>query len=241
MKIKRRMIQFAACSILLFGVQRASLAQNGTARTGCNSASAPGAEEVIIYADGSFTGDCRILSVGVYPTSGNFGLGNDTISSLKVGSNVQAQLFWDGPFAVPNTPTGFLDYILPISWNAPDLWNYHNFAQNYQDWNDKTSSIRVIRRSENCANPGPRQVVFFQHTNYQGDCVTKNVGVFDVWDIGMQNDSISSLKVGSQVNLLICTDAGFGGRCDSYRPGVWQPDLGGTPVGSDTISSAYAF
>jgi hypothetical protein len=234
----RTLIVSATTCLGLLASQSGALAQIGSARTGCNSSTLPGAEEVIIYMDNDYRGDCRILSVGTYPTASNFGLPNDSISSLKIGSNVQAHLFWDGPFDVHNTEFGWVDFVRRLGGNYPNLGAVTNAANTGQGWNDATSSMRVIRNSEACANPGPKQVVFFQHADFWGDCVTKNVGFFDVWDIGMMNDSITSLKVGSSATLTICKNGNFGTPCDVYRPGSTVSNLGDAPVGNDSISSA---
>jgi hypothetical protein len=210
-------------------------AQIGMPMDVCNSGTVPAADQVIAYADINYLGACRLLTLGTYPTPTSFGLPDNSISSVKVGTNAQVQLFWDANFAIPNTTFGFLDGATRIGGNAPDLRMFQNPAGSFQGWSDVTSSIRVIRKSDACGPPGAGQVVLFQHANYQGDCVTKSPGWFDVWDIGLMNDSISSLKVGPSARVTICQNANQGGRCDEYRAD--QPSLDGTPVGNDSVSS----
>jgi hypothetical protein len=65
----------------------------GTAWSACPD---PGPNEVVVWKDGSFAGTCRTLAIGAYPQPSNYSpIANESISSLKVGSNVRAVLFKD--------------------------------------------------------------------------------------------------------------------------------------------------
>jgi hypothetical protein len=224
------------CAVGLLGYASESHAQIGTARTGCNSATVPAPEEVIVYVDHMFLGDCRILSLGTYPTNAFFGLPNDSITSVKVGIDAQVHLFWDGPFLVPNTVDGFAVFVRRLGADSSNLTEFPNHLGSFKGWSDATSSIRVIRKSEACPPPGPKQAVFFQHENFRGDCVTKNVGAYDIWDIGLQNDSMSSVRLGSQASVILCHDASFVG-CVFFPVGSNLSNLGTTPAGNDVVSS----
>ena len=238
----KALIISATTSLGLLASQAGASAQIGTPRTGCTRDSVPGPEEVITYVDDNFGGDCRILSVGVYPFGD--GLPNDSITSIKIGSNVQAHLFWEGLFDVSRNDTDFVAHALRIgggetrSNDIPNLAIFQNEDATEPGWSDAVSSLRVILKSNDCRPPGPRQAVFYQHAGFTGDCVTKDVGSYDIWDIGMANDSITSLKVGNAVDLTVCKNAGFGPPCDVYSRGSEIGNLGDdAPVGNDSISS----
>lgn len=54
----------------------------------------PNADQVALYADINYGGNCVTLDVGQYPNPGHLGnLGNDNAESIKVGSNVKATLY----------------------------------------------------------------------------------------------------------------------------------------------------
>jgi hypothetical protein len=56
----------------------------------------PGPNEITVWQHGGFRGNCKTLGIGEYPNSGFLQpVGNDSISSLKVGSNVRAYLYED--------------------------------------------------------------------------------------------------------------------------------------------------
>ncbi len=54
----------------------------------------PGADQVALYADPNYGGNCVTLGLGDYPNPGALGsLGNDNAESIRVGSNVKAILY----------------------------------------------------------------------------------------------------------------------------------------------------
>lgn len=65
----------------------------------CKSAN-PADNEVFLYSDANFGGTCvRLEKVGSnFPDTGRAGIGNDTISSLKVGNGVRALVCADNDF-----------------------------------------------------------------------------------------------------------------------------------------------
>ena len=58
----------------------------------------PLAEEVIVYRDAYFGGDCAINRPGNYEHGSSFSMPNDSVSSIKVGSGVKATLYSDAYF-----------------------------------------------------------------------------------------------------------------------------------------------
>src|SRR5438477_6172640 len=59
----------------------------------------PGPDEITVWEDRGFTGNCKTLGIGEYPNSSFLApVDNDSISSLKVGSNVRAYLYEDHNF-----------------------------------------------------------------------------------------------------------------------------------------------
>jgi len=65
-------------------------------------------------------------------------------------------------------------------------------------------------------NPGPKQVAFFQHTNYKGKCAIRGAGNYqNSSNIGLSNDSISSIKMGFLAKVRVCINSNFGGICNT--------------------------
>lgn len=70
------------------------VSQNNLSNGGCNNPS-PNSDQIGLYADDNYCGAYKLLGVGEYPNPGALGVSNDSISSIKVGSNVKATLCRD--------------------------------------------------------------------------------------------------------------------------------------------------
>jgi hypothetical protein len=193
---------------------------------GQSSSCSPSTNQVALFTSTNYTGQCVVRDIGSYPDPASIGLPNDSIQSVKVGGGINVQMCRDNNFS--NT----------CEWttqNIPDL-STHSVGSN------QISSVTVqggYAQSGGCS-PGADQVSFFVDPNYGGQCVTKNFGTYnDPSAIALPNDSISSLKVGSNAKTEVCRDNGLSNTCEWIEQDV--SDLGTHSVGSDQISSAYVF
>src|SRR4051794_26075087 len=60
----------------------------------------PGYFEITVWQHENFSGACKTLPVGSYPRSWYLSpVPNDSISSIKVGQGVRAQLYYDASFS----------------------------------------------------------------------------------------------------------------------------------------------
>lgn len=59
----------------------------------------PGADQVAVYVDANYSGQCIVKEIGEYPNPASIGLPNDSISSVRVGGNVKAVLCKDDNYA----------------------------------------------------------------------------------------------------------------------------------------------
>ncbi len=100
--------------------------------------------------------------------------------------------------------------------------------------------------------PGPNEVTLYQHSNYRGVCSVLGVGEYpDSAAMRMENDSVSSIKVGANVKIIVINHSRTRGNTsiiDRLRTGKQynglveqeftrsQPSLKGTRIGNDTIS-----
>lgn len=177
----------------------------------------PNANQIALYVDPNYGGQCVVKETGDYPNPSAIGLPNDSISSIRVGSSVKATLCKDDNYGGGcETFTG----------DDPDLGN-NGIG------NDQVSSVRVESR----CSPNANQVALFVDPSYTGQCVVKDIGQYSNPNaIGLPNDSISSVKVGGSVQAVLCRDDGYGGGCETFTGD--DPDLGGNSIGNDQVSSA---
>lgn len=172
----------------------------------------PTPTEVAIYID-NFGGQCVYKDVGDYLNPPSIGLPNDSISSLKVGNGVKATLCRDD---------GFEGDCETFSTDDVDLIDN-------AIGNDQISSIRI-----HC-DPGPNEISLYID-NFSGKCILRRVGEYPNPDsIGLPNDSISSVKIGSEIQVILCQHDGFDGICETLSED--DPDLSNNLIGNDQVSS----
>lgn len=90
----------------------------------------PNSDQVALFIDDNYLGSCVVKNIGVYPTVASIGLPNDSVSSVKVGSNVRLRLFDNEYYTGPNSTFYSNDAVL----------------SNDAIGNDKVSSLRVEKR-----------------------------------------------------------------------------------------------
>ncbi|HVV52294.1 MAG TPA: hypothetical protein VHO06_21675 [Polyangia bacterium] len=230
-----------ALSAILWTALHSSEAQAQVSTWHSCSGSEPAADEVYIYVDASFGGSCAALYVGFYPLpgtgSGEFGLPNDSISSIKVGSDVRARLFadatYDGSFTIMTSG----DYSTPPT-----------------GWNDTVSSIRVEdgSRSTTCSDLVAGEFAVFRDADEGSDCVVLQYGSNypTPSDMGIANDSISSIAPGptyeadcgpdeaGSYDVELYSDVDYGGTGFNVGSGGADEDLN---TFNDVTSSITTF
>ena len=107
-------------------------------------------KEVQLFQHANYNGQSHGLSFGKYSLK-DLGIGNDSLSSLKVKKGAGVRLFehdqWQGAS-------------IDVTANTPYIGNA---------WNDRVSSVWIY-------HPGEEEVKIFMHVNYQG---AKNVILFE--------------------------------------------------------------
>lgn len=189
----------------------------------------PGPDEISIFQDVNFSGSCVNLNlgnlgngfspkIGMYPSSSWFrGMGNDSISSMRIGANVSAKVCTDA------------------NYSGACLWNIVT-DQPRMLWNDAISSITVYPRTWDCNNPASDQVVVWSGLNFTGACQVLPIGDYFSSDwMGLANDSMTSIRLGSAVQALLCRDSYLGGVCDTLTQS--ETYLGLRNVGDNQVSS----
>jgi Beta/Gamma crystallin len=182
----------------------------------------PKDNQAAFSTDSNYQGACVVLGIGDYPTATSIGLPNDSISSLRVGSDVQVYACRDENFAGA----------------CVIIRGTHPTMANTGMGNDQITSIKVqsIGAGLPC-EPGPLQVALYEDANYAGDCRRLPVGDYPTaTSTGLPNDSVSSIRVGPGAQVRVCSDAYFAGTCILLTANA--PYLGNLPIGNDHLTSA---
>lgn len=184
--------------------------------------------EVRVYTNGNNLGACAGLYVGFYPFSdnqvGGFGVPNDSISSVLIGSSVRLRIFSDGQFGG--------NYKIMTSGLYSGM---------PADWNDTVSSIRVenAARSATCNDLQPGEYSLFRDPNWAGDCVVLRwgVGYNTAHEMGIANDSVTGILGGptppnscqpgltAHWNVQLFVNSPPGGQAFEFGPGASVSNL----------------
>lgn len=92
-----------------------------------------------------------------------------------------------------------------------------------------------IQPSTSCSYTSS-QIILYTDGNYGGQCTVKNIGDYsNPSAIGLPNDAISSLKVGSNVQAILCENDNYLGKCETFLSD--DSNLGDNNIGNDSVSS----
>ena len=175
------------------------------------------ADQIALFMDDDYRGRCVVKNVGEYPNPGAIGLPNDSISSVKVGSNVKAVLC---------KHDGFND--------CETFEHDDNHLGDNHIGNDQVSSVKVERRESSCPINAD-QVALFEHDNFRGRCVVKGIGEYpNPPAMGFPNDTASSIRIGSNVKAILCKHDGFN-DCETFEHD--DSHLSDNHIGNDQLSS----
>jgi hypothetical protein len=174
-------------------------------------------DQVILYQDSNFSGaymrfdtnrevsDMRGFNTGAAGSPS----WNDQVSSVKVGQNKRIVLYAD------------------INYRGASITLYGEscatasgaYANMPSGWNDKVSSFKVLDNDQPPQGPEPSsmQVAFYEDANYCGAYL--KLGLTEVNDLRQYNtgasgtpnwnDRVSSIRVGSEVKVLLYKDINF--------------------------------
>ena len=161
---------------------------NGSSSGGSCS---PTADQVALYVDANYSGSCVVNGIGDYPNPSSLGIANDSISSVKVGSNVKLTLCRDDNYG--GTCETFQGDDPNLSDNSIG--------------NDQTSSAKVQSRSG-----GSWAYQLFDLGDYNGDKYESNQTITNLSTVGW-NDRAESIKINSGYEIIACEHSDFQGNC----------------------------
>lgn len=204
----------------------------------------PNENQVCFYENSNYGGNYICLnSDGEYADLGFFFVGNtnknwhDKISSVIIGANACAIMYEHpngGGYCLTLRGTGTGPRYIP------NLSTYN--------FNDKASHIKSLPYPQNLPpEPGPHQVYFFEHNNFDGywmgwnaDRDEGNISCYNMYGNVTWNDRISSMKVGYDACATTWLDANYKGSRNFWEGNSQTvsnyPDLAGTGL-NDKITS----
>ncbi len=188
-------------------VYRTTNSQAGSNTRPANSGA--GSYPVTIYADCDYRGASSGLSAG-YHDGRQLGIGTRSLSSVKVS---------DGYGIILYDQAGYR--------GASDTWD--NSVPCLGDFNDRTMSVYVYKKSNsgNNNNSGSSSsgnydngVAFFTDCGFSGFSTTLHEGAFSQSQMGIGDNTISSIKVPRGYSVLVFINDNFGGSMKSFTSDV---------------------
>lgn len=157
---------------------------------------------VTIYEHSNFRGRNKSFGSGSYNFT-QLGIGNDKLSSVKIRRGYQIRVYEHANFR----------------GKYRDFTNSSNFVGNA--WNDKVSSIKImkIRGNNGGSNTGTRgrgSVELYEHSNYRGSKQSIGIGNYNVNQIRIGNDKLSSMRIPRGYKVRVYEHANFRGRYKDF-------------------------
>jgi hypothetical protein len=96
--------------------------------------------------------------------------------------------------------------------------------------------VTVVNRARaSCPEPGPSEVVVFAEPGYGDPCFVLETGYYNYWEMGVADNTMSSIKVGSSVRARLYRDGNWTGPQAPFEGGYGAASL---PYGSDDNTSS---
>jgi len=195
--------------------------------------------EVIFYQSIKFSGKCRSLGIGTYMNSKEMRVKNDSVSSIRVGKNVQVMVCKHAS----NAPKGSGWFENPR--NCERFVSSKIRLGGSRIGNDSISSAKIVKKQAVYRAPGrcypgdnSKAIAVYQHPNLGGKCRILGVGDYNNSRVmKFKNDTISSIEFGknSKIGIKACRDRNLWGRCESFR--ATDLNLRDNRIGDNTITS----
>lgn len=177
----------------------------------------------VIYQDCNYRGRAQLLRPGRY-NQDQLGIGGYQASSIKLYPGYKVVLY--------NSPEpGQGDQKIRLTTSVPC------FGSN---WNDKVGSVVVevdnTNQGNNSYNPPPNQypsypsygngpmVILYEDCSLRGNNRNLTPGRYNVRDMGIRNDGLSSIRIPSGYSVTIFKDDNFRGGSRTYYSNVYCLD-----------------
>ncbi len=139
---------------------------------------------------------------------------------IRVSFDVYSNTPHTNPTVFQKAPMGVRQYCVSGGSSCPAVLSYdlyNNVTPPGLGGDDGGGSGGGSGSSGSGCVPGQYQAAVFTDPNYGGSCVIKGIGEYPNPDsIGLPNDSISSIKVGSGANVRLCANDGLNSPCEYF-------------------------
>lgn len=170
----------------------------------------------------------------------------------------------DNYYGIPNVPDAIWPAFWELPprydgsasvWGIPCIpdshWSSHQRIRQYagdhdETWGGTTINIDsdvldgiVALPGANCSNPAPdsTHIALYSEDNYCGSYTVLGVGDYaNASVLGVADNSVSSIRVGSDVEATLCTGDNYTGTCQNLATA--DVHLGNNSVGDNQVSSA---
>ena len=171
---------------------------------------------VTLFKDCNYSGSNVSLGPGSYNTN-ELGIGDNVLSSIKVGDGYSVTLYEDASFS--GRSTVYKNDVACLASN----------------WNDKVSSIRITRDDYGGGGNNNGVVTLYQDCKYKGVSKTLGIGYYNVTELGIDNDALSSIRINYGYMITVYNDKDFKGSSTSFSSDVSCLSSGW----NDKVSSIY--
>lgn len=148
--------------------------------------------QVLIYADAGYGRSSQALYAGGYDMA-SLTVGNDAVSSIRIPDGWSARLY---------EHAGYGGAFIDLTGDVADLRDI--------GWSDRASSIQV-------SAPQRSYPIIYQDNGYSGVSQVLRPGLYNVGDLGIGNDTLSSLRVPFGWTVTVFSDSNFRGQSYAYR------------------------
>lgn len=126
---------------------------------------------------------------------------------------------------------------IPDQWLNQDLyWGVRAANAAGAQWAVRSFRIQPGNSGGDACTPSADQAAIYVDINYTGSCSRLNINNYsDTGALNIANDAVSSLRVGSNVRLVLCRDGNYGGTCETFSGD--DADLRDNQIGNDQASS----
>lgn len=144
---------------------------------------------VTLFNDANYTGTRKSFELGTYERFSQLSIGNDALSSVSIADGLMVTLYEHGQ-------KGGASVVLTSDTPALSTYGFDN----------KTSSMVVSVQG----------AAVYEHSDYRGRMQILTPGSYNLADLKLGNDSISSLRVGSGYKITLHEHSNFGGDKKTY-------------------------
>ena len=197
----------------------------------------PGPNQVTVFQHPKYKGVCSVLDEGWYESSLEMNMANDTISSIKLGRNMQIYACHHSR-RKGTGGKGFVGGLVGGSAleKKKNKRRCETFRQSVLDLRsgkhliaDNAISFAVVKpttwdraKKDGSCNPGSHTdaVAVYEYPNLKGNCRVLGVGTYvGSKQLKFKNDSMSSIDFARNpsVSAELCTNSNFRGKCETFR------------------------